>query len=83
MQVAERVRIDDRVTIMERTNVRYLTLSQLPGGLPVQLATLDLSFISVLKVMDAVSALMSPDAALLILIKPQFEAERTEVNPVN
>ncbi len=48
-QVAERVRTDARVSVLERTNLRYLTLADLPDQAPVQLATLDLSFISVLK----------------------------------
>ena len=52
-QVAERVRTDPRVRVMERTNLRALRLPDI-GGRPVDLVTLDLSFISVLKVLDAV-----------------------------
>lgn len=47
-QVAEKIRVDDRVVVMERTNVRYLTAKDLPER--VQIASLDLSFISILKV---------------------------------
>ena len=78
-QVAERVRVDRRVTVLERTNVRYITLKDMPGRQPAQLATLDLSFISVLKVLPAVCSVLAPDAALVVLIKPQFEASRSEV----
>ena len=61
-QVAERVRTDPRVRVMERTNLRALRLPDI-GGAPVHLVTLDLSFISVLKVLDAVRAVH----ALLVL----------------
>lgn len=45
-QVADKVRTDPRVTVMERRNLRYVTRADLPGGKPVDLVTLDLSFIS-------------------------------------
>lgn len=79
MQVAERVRVDERLTIVERTNLRYITLKQMPSRQPVQLATLDLSFISVLKVLPAVCSVLDLDGALIVLIKPQFEAGKSEV----
>ena len=47
----------------------------------MQLATLDLSFISVLKVLSAVCSVLTPDGALIVLIKPQFEAGKSEVGP--
>lgn len=78
-QVAERIRNDPRVVVMERTNVRHMTAEQMPP-LPgseaaprVDLVTLDLSFISVLKVLPAVMTVMQPQAQLIVLIKPQFE----------
>lgn len=74
-QVHEKIRKDPRVVILERTNLRYLT--SLPEK--VDLVTLDLSFISVTKVMDAVIRLMKDDGKLIVLIKPQFEAKREEV----
>lgn len=74
-QVHEKIKNDDRVMVMEQTNLRYLT----SVGQLVDLVTLDLSFISVLKVMDAVKAVLKPGGYLLVLIKPQFEAERHEV----
>ena len=74
-QVHEKIRGDPRVVVMERTNLR--TLTDLPER--VDLVTLDLSFISVLKVMPAVAGLLKPDGQLIVLIKPQFEAERHDV----
>ena len=78
-QVAERVRTDERVALLERTNLRYLEPGQVPGGAAVDLVTLDLSFISVLKVLPAVCGVLAPGGALLVLIKPQFEAGREQV----
>lgn len=74
-QVHEKVANDPRVRLLEKTNLRLLT------GLPesVDLATLDLSFISLLKVIEAVKALLSPDGKIIALIKPQFEAERKDI----
>jgi 23S rRNA (cytidine1920-2'-O)/16S rRNA (cytidine1409-2'-O)-methyltransferase len=74
-QVHEKIRSDPRVTVLEKTNLRYL--SSLPQL--VDLVTLDLSFISLLKVIPAVISLMKPSGTLITLIKPQFEAERHEV----
>ena len=74
-QVHERVRTHPRVVVLERTNLRHLTtLPEL-----VDIATLDLSFISVLKVLPAVNQLLRPGGRLLVLVKPQFEAQRGEV----
>ncbi len=74
-QVHEKIKGDARVMVMEQTNLRYVT----SVGQLVDLVTLDLSFISVLKVMDAVKAVLKPEGHLLVLVKPQFEAERHEV----
>ena len=74
-QVHNKIRIDDRVTVMERTNLRHMT----SVGELVDLVTLDLSFISVLKVIDAVFQLLKPQGKLVVLIKPQFEARREQV----
>lgn len=74
-QVHEKIRVDPRVIIMERTNLRELD----PLPEKVDIVTLDLSFISVLKVMDAVMNSMKEDAQLVVLIKPQFEAQREQV----
>lgn len=74
-QVHEKIRHDQRVILFERTNVR--SLAELPEK--VDLVTLDLSFISVLKVMDTVVRVLKPDGQLIVLIKPQFEAARHEI----
>jgi 23S rRNA (cytidine1920-2'-O)/16S rRNA (cytidine1409-2'-O)-methyltransferase len=74
-QVHEKIRNDKRVRVMERTNFRELR----DVGEPIDLITLDLSFISVLKVMTAVCALLNPHGQLIVLIKPQFEAQRKDV----
>lgn len=71
-QVHLKVRDDARVKVIERTNLRYLDLP----GTKVDLITLDLSFISVLKVMSVVVSLLVADGELIVLIKPQFEADR-------
>ncbi|EFN57130.1 hypothetical protein CHLNCDRAFT_21492 [Chlorella variabilis] len=77
-QVAERVRTDPRVRVMERTNLRALRLPDI-GGAAVDLVTLDLSFISVAKVLDTVCDVLRPDGELVVLIKPQFEAGKEQV----
>lgn len=74
-QVADKIRRDERVCVVERTNLRYL--SELPQK--VDLVTLDLSFISILLVMPAVVNVMKEDATLITLVKPQFEARRSQV----
>ena len=71
------MRTDARVTILERTNLRSLPASSV--AIPVGLVTLDLSFISVVKVLPAVVAVMAPAAQLVVLIKPQFEAGKENV----
>jgi len=74
-QLDYRLRRDARVVVMERINARY------PISLPekVDLATIDLSFISVTKVIPSAIKLLGDRGALLVLIKPQFEAKREEV----
>lgn len=74
-QVADKIRRDERVSVIERTNLRYLP------GLPqkVDLVTLDLSFISILLVMPAVVKVMKDQSTLVTLVKPQFEARRSQV----
>ena len=78
--MAERLRTDPRVVVIDRTNLRYLRLQDLPGdAVPVDLVSLDLSFISVLKVMPVVCELLRPGGVLIVLVKPQFEAGRNQV----
>jgi 23S rRNA (cytidine1920-2'-O)/16S rRNA (cytidine1409-2'-O)-methyltransferase len=74
-QLDYRLRQDSRVVVMERTNARY------PISLPekVDLAMVDLSFISVRKVIPSVAKLLKDNGYIVVLFKPQFEAERGEV----
>ena len=76
-QLAWSIRTDPRVVCMERTNIRYVTPEQL--GTPVQLAVIDVSFISLRIVLPAVKALLSADGQIICLIKPQFEAGKDNV----
>jgi 23S rRNA (cytidine1920-2'-O)/16S rRNA (cytidine1409-2'-O)-methyltransferase len=75
-QVHEKIIKDPRLVLMERTNLRKL--EKLPEQ--VDLVTLDLSFISILKVMPAVSKLIKSDGKIITLIKPQFEAGKEFVS---
>jgi 23S rRNA (cytidine1920-2'-O)/16S rRNA (cytidine1409-2'-O)-methyltransferase len=70
-QMAWKLRQDERVVIIERTNIRYLPEGAIPE--PIDLATVDVSFISLKIVMPIVARLMNPGASALVLIKPQFE----------
>lgn len=74
-QLAWRLRNDPRVVVMERVNVRYL--KGLPE--PVDLATVDVSFISLELVLPAVVGFLKPDGDIVALIKPQFEAGRKQI----
>jgi len=76
-QLAWSLRTDDRVTVMERTNVREVG----PDSLPFvpSLVVADLSFISLSIVLPALAALASPDAVFILLVKPQFEAGPKDV----
>lgn len=76
-QLAWSLRTDPRVSVLERTNARYLTPAMLPYA-PV-LATIDVSFISLAKVLPAVLACLTPRHDVLALIKPQFEVGRARV----
>jgi 23S rRNA (cytidine1920-2'-O)/16S rRNA (cytidine1409-2'-O)-methyltransferase len=71
-QLAWSLQSDERVTVMDRTNVRELTLEQI-GGEPVDLVVGDLSFISLGLVLPALAGCCAPDADLVLMVKPQFE----------
>lgn len=73
-QLAERLRQDARVIVMDRTNARHLDASDFPE--PLGLAVVDASFISLDKLLPALALILPPGARLLALIKPQFEAGR-------
>ncbi len=77
-QLAWHLRTDPRVLLLERTNVRDLAPADLDGHVP-DLVVADLSFISLAKVLDALTAVITPGAVLLPMVKPQFEAGRTRV----
>jgi 23S rRNA (cytidine1920-2'-O)/16S rRNA (cytidine1409-2'-O)-methyltransferase len=76
-QLHPKLRADDRVVVRERTNVRTLTGADI--GSPVDLVVADLSFISLRTVVPALLAVATP-GALVLLVKPQFEAGRAEVS---
>ncbi len=76
-QLAWAIRNDPRVVCMERTNIRYVTHEQIPEI--IELAVIDVSFISLKIVLPAVRALMGDTGNVYCLIKPQFEAGREKV----
>ena len=76
-QLAWSLRTDPRVTVLERTNVRYLDAADIGG--PTDLCTADLSFISLSTCAPALARCTTRDADLLPLVKPQFEAGRLQV----
>jgi 23S rRNA (cytidine1920-2'-O)/16S rRNA (cytidine1409-2'-O)-methyltransferase len=76
-QLAWSLRNDPRVIVLERLNARNLTAEQVPE--PADLVVCDASFISLRTVLPAALALTKPDAFLVALIKPQFEAGRENV----
>ena len=71
-QLADRLRHDPRVTSQERTNARTLTAASFPE--PIDLAVIDVSFISLDKVLGAVASTLAPQSPIVALVKPQFEA---------
>ena len=76
-QLDWKIREDERVVVMERTNIRYVTPEQL--GEPLDLSVVDVSFISLKIVFPAIKELLKPTGQVLCLIKPQFEAGRDKV----
>jgi 23S rRNA (cytidine1920-2'-O)/16S rRNA (cytidine1409-2'-O)-methyltransferase len=79
-QLDDRLRRDPRVVVLERTNVRQLGLDRV-GGTPFVLVVADLSFISLRTVAPVLlGELAAPDADVVALVKPQFEAGRAEAS---
>ena len=76
-QFAWKLRQDPRVVCMEKTNIRYVTPEEIPDK--IQFVSIDVSFISLTKVLGPVKALMEPDGQVVCLIKPQFEVGREKV----
>ena len=76
-QLAWKLRNDDRVICMEKTNIRYVTPEDI--GERIEFASIDVSFISLTKVLGPVKQLLTDDGQVVCLIKPQFEAGREKV----
>ena len=76
-QLDYRLRVDPRVVCLEQTNARYLTLEMLPG--PADLAVVDVSFISVTKLLEALAGCLVANGEILVMVKPQFEVGRDKV----
>jgi 23S rRNA (cytidine1920-2'-O)/16S rRNA (cytidine1409-2'-O)-methyltransferase len=71
------LRNDPRVVVLERVNIRYLAADAIPE--PVDLATLDLSFISLTLVLPKILEFLTPQGEILALVKPQFEVGKGQV----
>lgn len=76
-QFAWKLRQDPRVVCMEKTNIRYLTMERLAEK--IDFCSIDVSFISLTKVLEPITALLQDGAEVVALIKPQFEAGREQV----
>lgn len=76
-QLAWKLRQDPRVIVIERTNVRHMAPDTIPA--PVDLVTIDVAFISLKIVVPAIVKFLKADAAVLALIKPQFEVGKGQV----
>ena len=77
-QLHEKLIADDRVTNLERTNVRHLDVETIGG--PVDIVVGDLSFISLRLVIGPLASVCQPGAPMVLLVKPQFEAGKAEVS---
>ena len=76
-QLAWKLRNDERVVCMEKTNIRYVTPEDI--GEPVDFSSIDVSFISLTKVLEPIRDYLTEDGEIVALIKPQFEAGREKV----
>jgi 23S rRNA (cytidine1920-2'-O)/16S rRNA (cytidine1409-2'-O)-methyltransferase len=76
-QLAWRLRQDPRVVVLDRCNARYLDRTRIPE--PVDLVTIDVSFISLTLILPAVRFLLRPDGRVVALLKPQFEVGKGRV----
>ena len=76
-QLAWSLRTDERVVVMERTNARNLTPDMFPERMDI--AVMDLSFISIRLILPVLGGLLKPDGQVICLIKPQFEAGKADV----
>ncbi len=71
------LRQDPRVVLIERTNVRYIERSAIPD--PIELTAIDVSFISLTKVLPSIMQFLAPGARVIALVKPQFEVQKGQV----
>jgi 23S rRNA (cytidine1920-2'-O)/16S rRNA (cytidine1409-2'-O)-methyltransferase len=79
-QLHWKIRSDPRVTVIEGRNARTLSAADLPGlGSGAEIVTVDVSFISLRLVFPVIPALLAPGADLVVLVKPQFEAGRNDI----
>lgn len=76
-QLHQKLRVDDRVVVMERTNARHLQAGDLEDELDV--IVIDASFIGIEKLLPAVAALLRPGGEVLAMVKPQFQVGREKV----
>ena len=76
-QLAWKLRNDERVVCLEKTNFRYITNEQVPE--PIDFASVDVSFISLSKILPAAYPLIREEGRMVCLIKPQFEAGKEKV----
>lgn len=77
-QLDWKLRQDERVVVMERTNFRHVTEEHFTEGLP-NFATIDVSFISLRLILPVLKQILQPKSEVIMLVKPQFEAEREQV----
>ncbi len=77
-QLAWKLRQDERVVVMERTNFRYVTPGDLAGEMP-NFASIDVSFISLKLILPVLKTILVPGSDIVALVKPQFEAGREQV----
>jgi 23S rRNA (cytidine1920-2'-O)/16S rRNA (cytidine1409-2'-O)-methyltransferase len=77
-QLAWKLRQDPRIVLIERANIRYLEKEKIPD--PIAIATIDVSFISLVKVVPRVLEFLRPGGEVIALIKPQFEVGKGEVD---
>ncbi|MGV3487709.1 MAG: TlyA family RNA methyltransferase [Tuberibacillus sp.] len=77
-QLAWKLRQDERVIVMERTNFRYSEPDDFTHGRP-EVASIDVSFISLKLIVPVLHKILTPGGDVIVLIKPQFEAGRDEV----
>ncbi len=79
-QLAWKIRQDQRVTVLERFNARNITAKDINNE-PIDLAVMDVSFISLTTLLPPVSKLFAQEVSILALIKPQFELPREDIGP--